>query len=49
MKYILQNVNVDHEKNKLIRNVHNMVRSLLYCENFYKLKRPNIENAFEWR
>ena len=25
------------KKNKLNRNVHNMVRSLLYCETFYKL------------
>ena len=38
MKYMLQNVNVDHENNKLNRNVHNNVKSLLYCENFYKLK-----------
>ena len=38
MRYMLQNGNFDHENNKLNRNVHNMVRSLLYYENFYKLR-----------
>ena len=42
MKYMLQNLNVDHENNKLNRNVHDMVRSLLYYENFYNLKQGLI-------
>ena len=36
------NVNVDHENNKLNRNVHNTGRSLLYYDNFYKLKQGLI-------
>ena len=46
IKYILQNVNIDHEKIKLNRNVHNTVRSLLYCKSFYKLKQGLIQNFF---
>ena len=46
MKYMLQNVNVNHENNKLNRNVHNTARSLLYYENFYKLKLGLIEKFF---
>ena len=38
MKYMLWNVHVDYENNELNRNVYDMVRSLLYHENFYKLK-----------
>ena len=45
-KYMLQNVNVNHENNKLNRNVHNTVRSLLYYENFYKLKQGLIGKIF---
>ena len=48
MKYMLLNVNSNHENNKLNENVFNMVRSLLYYENFYKLKRSNTKNMFEW-
>ena len=30
MKYMLLDVSIDHENNKLNRNVYNMVRSSLY-------------------